>query len=260
MSPPISAAIICFNEEDNIERCLNSLSWCAEIVVVDSGSTDRTVDIVSSIPNVRIFTRPFDTFINQKNHATDQCVHDWVFSIDADEVVTPPLIDEISSLNFSDAAGSDEAADGFEIRRRTFLGDKRIRFGNWNPDYCLRLFHKDKARWGGTNPHERVVMDGPSRRLENILLHYSYRNRQEYIERTQKYARMMAEYQFAHGRRSKRGEAIVHGCGNFAKALLLKRGILDGSDGIFLAWQEAKASYQKYEYLRQLNNSSEKAA
>lgn len=256
-STPVSAAVICFNEEANLRSCLESLGWCDEIVVVDSGSQDRTCDIASSFENVRLFSRPFDTFIAQKNYALDQCQHDWVFSIDADEVVTDELANEICELTLHCTPGS---CTGFSIRRRTFLGSRHIRFGNWNPDYCLRFFRRSCARWGGTNPHERVIIDGPTQRLQEILLHYSYRNRQEYVERTRKYALMMAEYQFARGRRVKRGEAWVHACGNFAKALLLKRGLLDGSDGVFLAFQEARASFQKYEHLSHLQTQSQDAA
>jgi len=246
--PPISAAIICYNELHNIGRCLAALEFCDEIVVVDSGSTDGTRQLLQAHGKVRLLTRPFDTFIHQKNFALDACRHDWVLSVDADEVVTPHLRREIAALDFS--------AAGYLIGRRTFLGDQEIRHGTWVPDYNLRLFHRGHGRWGGSNPHERVVLDAPAVRLKHRLLHYSYRNREEFLARNEKYTRMMVQHVVARGRRAYFGEPLVHAVGNFVKAYFLKQGFRDGAAGWFIAWHTARLSHLKYRLLAEHRRAS----
>lgn len=242
--PPISAAIICFNEERHIGACLEQLAWCNEVVVVDSGSTDRTVEIVRSFANTRVRVRPFDTFTNQKNFALDGCCNDWILSLDADEVLTEALLAEIQSLVFDVA--------GYKLPRRTFLGNHKISYGNWNPDYVLRLFRRSQCRWGGTNPHESVQVKGAVRKLKHELLHYSYQSREEYIERNKKYALMMVQHLRDKGVGSTQYQAYYHGVGNFFKAYILRRGFLDGADGLFLAWEGARASFIKHSELAAL--------
>jgi glycosyltransferase involved in cell wall biosynthesis len=251
--PPISAAIICFNEEDNIARCLDAVTWCDQIVAVDSGSTDRTCDVIQQYPNTRLLQRPFDNFINQKNHALAHCDHEWVVSVDADEVLTAPLIAEIQELEFD--------VEGYYIARRSFLGDQEIKHGTWSPDYQLRLFRKSCARWGGSNPHETVILNGRTQRLSSRMLHYTYRNRQEFIERNRRYIRMMVEYMVKQGRTTNFAEPFTHWLGNFLKAYLLRAGFLDGSAGLFLAYHIANGSFLKYRLLaKRLREQDAKSA
>jgi len=239
--PLISAAIICHNELHNIARCLEALEFCDEIVVVDSGSTDGTRQLVQAHGKARLLTRPFDTFIHQKNFALDACRNDWVLSVDADEVVTPQLRREIAGLDF--------AAAGYLIGRRTFLGSQEIQYGNWSPDYNLRLFHRSRGRWGGTNPHERIVLDAPAVRLTHRMLHYSYRNRQEFLARNEKYTRMIVDYVSQRGHRTYPGKPLLHAIGNFFKAYFAKQGFRDGGAGLFIAWHTARFSHLKYRLL-----------
>ncbi|MEZ5950325.1 MAG: glycosyltransferase family 2 protein [Planctomycetaceae bacterium] len=138
--PPVSAAVICHNEQEYIAQCLHSLRWCEQVVLVDSGSTDATLEIARGFPNVEIATRPFDNFINQKNFALSLCRQEWVVSLDADEVLTDPLIEEIRGLSFEKA--------GYRIGRRSFIGAREIKHGTWSPDYQLRLFRKSRSCWG----------------------------------------------------------------------------------------------------------------
>jgi len=249
--PQLSAAIICHNELRNISRCLAALEFCDELVVVDSGSTDGTRQLVQAHGRVRLLTRPFDTFINQKNFALDACRHDWIFSVDADEVITPQLGREIAALDFS--------AAGYSIGRRTFLGDQEIRYGTWVPDYNLRLFHRGHGRWGGSNPHERVILDAPAVRLKHRMLHYSYRSREEFLARNEKYTRMMVEYAAQRGRRAHFGEPLVHAVGNFVKAYFLKQGFRDGAAGWFIAWHTARFSHLKYQLLAEHGRAAARA-
>jgi len=229
-----------------MERCLDAVRWCEQIVVVDSGSTDRTMPLVREYPHprVKVCHRTFDTYVAQKNFALRQCDHEWVLSVDADEVLPPGLVEEIAGLAFD--------VDGYYIGRRTFLGGREIRYGTWSPDYQLRLFRRTRGRWGGSNPHEVVILDGPARRLATRMLHYSYRSREEFVERNRRYTRMMVEYLRQRGRRTYFGEPLVHWLGNFVKSYVLRRGFLDGSAGLFLAWHIANASFMKYHLLRRL--------
>lgn len=236
--PPISAAIICFNEQHNIARCLTALACCDEIIVVDSGSTDQTLNIVEQFPRTKILHRQFDTYIDQKNFALDHCTHDWVLSMDADEELPADLVKEIQQLPFD--------VSGYFIGRRTFLGDEEIKFGSWNPDYKLRLFQRAFGRWGGSNPHERVLLNGPSQRLSTRMLHYSYRTRQEFLDRNRKYMRMLVENQSPSKKRKYMGEPMLHGCGNFVRSYLVRGGFLDGSTGLYIAYHMAKLSYEKH--------------
>ncbi|MFH1762430.1 MAG: glycosyltransferase family 2 protein, partial [bacterium] len=146
----ISAALICFNEQANIKRCLHSVGWCDEIVVVDSGSDDDTVGILHGFAKVKLFIRSFDDFAAQKNFAVQKCSNEWVLSIDADEEVTGELAQEILGLDFT--------CNGYFIsRQNSFLG-KWIYFGGWSPDYKLRLFNRKNAVWRGAI-HETLFLE-----------------------------------------------------------------------------------------------------
>jgi len=237
----ISAAVICLNEEQHIGRCLESLAWCEQIVVVDSGSTDRTVEIVNRFPNTELHVRPFDDFMNQKNHALSLCRNEWVVSLDADEVLTSESVEEIQSLAFDKA--------GYYIGRRAFIGDREIRFGTWSPDYQLRIFRKSRARWGGTNPHESVQTDGHVGFLKSRMLHFSYETYDEFVVRNTKYAHMMVDHLVRQGRTTYAAEPYLHCVGNFIKAYLLRGGFLDGAAGFFLARHIAGGSFLKYRML-----------
>jgi glycosyltransferase involved in cell wall biosynthesis len=241
--PPISASIICYNEEENIGRCLDALRWCEQVVAVDSGSTDRTLEIARQYANVRLHYRKFDNFIDQRNYALGLCDHEWILTVDADEVLTDPLVGEIQWLAFD--------VEGYQVGLRTFLGPQEIKHGTWSPDYHLRLFRKSCARWGGSNPHESVILQGRTRRLKARMLHYSYQSRQEFAERNDRYVRMMVEHLVLSGRTTYFAEPYVHGVGNFLKSYLLRAGFLDGSAGLFLAYHIARGSFLKYRLLAQ---------
>ena len=249
--PPFSAAVICFNEQEYIGQCLESLTWCDEVVLVDSGSEDATLEIASRFANVKVHSRPFDNFINQRNHALSLCRHEWVISLDADELMVPELIEEIGQLDFEKA--------GYQIGRRTFIGTQEIKHGNWSPDYQLRVFRKSKAKWGGTNPHETVLLEGSVGKMNKRMLHFSYHNIDEFIQRNRKYIHMMVDYLSSQGRTTNAAEPYVHCIGNFVKAYFLRAGFLDGKAGFSLAKHIAGGSFLKYRLLAEKNRQSKAA-
>lgn len=172
----ISATVITYDEEADIEECLKSLEWADEIIVVDACSTDRTVEIAQQFTD-RVYVRPWPGFSEQKNFAVEKATGDWVLHIDADERVTEELREEIiQTIN------SSNTCDGYHIPRINHWLGRPIRHSGWYPDYALRLFRKGKATCVGMS-HETFVVDGSEGRLQNPLLHYSYRSIQEHAER-----------------------------------------------------------------------------
>jgi glycosyltransferase involved in cell wall biosynthesis len=172
----ISATVITYNEEADIAECLRSLGWADEIIVVDSCSPDRTVEIAKRYTQ-HVYVRPWPGFSEQKNFAVGMATGDWVLHIDADERVTEQLREEIiQTIN------SPNACDGYHIPRVNHWLGHPIRHSGWYPDYVLRLFRKGKATCVGVS-HETFVVDGAEGRLQNPLIHYSYRSVQEHAER-----------------------------------------------------------------------------
>src|ERR671923_2063871 len=164
----VSAIVVCFNEERNIGPCLESLRWCDEIVVVDSFSTDRTVEICRQYTD-RVIQRPWTGYREQKAFAHSQATKEWVLLVDADERVSSELKNEIQdALNLG---GNGYAA--FAVPRLVFYLGRWWRRGGWYPDYDVRLFRRDRATWGGSDPHEKIFVHGKVRRVRHPLFHFS---------------------------------------------------------------------------------------
>jgi glycosyltransferase involved in cell wall biosynthesis len=151
--PRVSAIIVCFNEEGNIRACLESVRWCDETVVVDSRSTDRTLDIVREFTE-RIFVREWPGYREQKQFALDQARYEWVLNVDADERVSPELRSELQR----ELASGDPRIVGYWIPRLVYYLGRWWYRGGWFPDYRLRFFRRERAKWGGVNPHEKVTV------------------------------------------------------------------------------------------------------
>lgn len=172
----ISATVITFNGEIHIEDCLQSLRWADEIIVVDSLSTDGTIDLARKYTD-KIIQSTGATFSDHRNFAMEQASYEWIFQLDVDERVPDILAREIVSV-----INKPGAADGYYIPRRTFWLGKWIKHGGWHPDYALRLFRKGKAHSEGVH-HERIIIDGKEDRLSNSIDHYSYLSVQQHVER-----------------------------------------------------------------------------
>jgi glycosyltransferase involved in cell wall biosynthesis len=226
----ISATVITRNEQDNIVRCLRSLAFTDEIVVVDSQSSDQTVRLAEA-NSARVIINPWQGHIQQKNFAIEQTTGDWILSLDADEEITTELREEILKAKQGGFGGR----DGYYFPRLSMFLGKWIKHGGWYPDRHLRLFKKDKGRFGGMNPHDKVMIDGVAGSFKNHMLHYTYPSLEAYFERFNSYTGIAAGELFKKGRRFSPFKMVFSPAAAFVKMYLLKLGFLDGVEGFILS-------------------------
>lgn len=242
----ISAILITRNEEENIRDCLASLSFADEIVVVDSGSTDNTEEICRSDPRVRWFAEAWKGFGPQKNSALDKAGGPWIFSIDADERVTVELAREIAGLDLSSSP-----VEGYRVPRRSFFGKRWVRYGGWYPDHTIRFWRKGSGRFVDRSVHEVVHLSGPAGTLRGDLLHYTYRDEADFLERMERYAALGAQEMRKEGKRATPLDLLFRPPATFLRMFLLRRGFLDGALGFRLALLYARYTFAKYAKLRE---------
>jgi glycosyltransferase involved in cell wall biosynthesis len=231
--------VITKNEEANIGPCLDGLAFCDDRIVVDAGSTDRTVALARE-RGARVETHDWRGFGAQKNFALSLAQGDWVLSVDADERVSPALAREI------ERAIAEARADGYEIPRRSSFVGREMRHSGWFPDHVLRLFRRGKARFSDDLVHERVICDGPVGRLREPLAHHSVTRLEQAISRVDRYSTAGAEMLIASGRRVSFAHGITHGAWSFFRAYVLRLGFLDGHAGFLLAVANAEGTYYRY--------------
>lgn len=246
----ISAVVITLNEEKRIAACLSSLDFVDEIIVVDSGSTDKTEQICRSFPLVRFFNQSWLGFGPQKNYAVSLASHEWIFSVDADEVVTPELAAEIRS-----SVMTEDGCVGFFVKRKNMYKKQWVRHGGWWPDEIVRLFQKNKGRFSTREVHESVEVDGTIGRLQAALEHYSYNGPEDFLLKMYGYSTAGARQMYADGRRAGAFLAVVRGIAAFAKGYILKRGFLDGRAGLLIAVSGAVGVFYKIIKLSELNEN-----
>ena len=245
----LSVSIITFNEEKNIARCLDSVKEIAnEIIVVDSHSTDHTENICKEY-GVKFFKQTFLGYIEQKNYALDLCKHQWVLCLDADECLSEELVSSIRKLK-----QLGELADAYTMNRCTNFCGKWIKHGTWYPDRKLRLFNKQKGKWGGTNPHDTIVIQNNAKTvfLKGDILHYSYYTVEEVLAQQNKFTTIQAKALFRQGKRSNWFKLFFNPIVAFKSGYFLKLGFLDGADGFFIAWTVAYNTMVKYYKLLRL--------
>lgn len=227
----ITATIITFNEERDLPAALESLSWADEIVVVDSESTDRTVEIARGVTD-RVFVTPWPGYAAQKSFAADQATHDWIFNLDADERVSPELAAEIIRLKNAD----DPLGAGFEMPRKTFYLGRWIKHSGWYPDYKLRLYHRRRGRWRGDYVHESVEASGPVGRLAGEILHYTVNSISEHHQRLDRYTSLAAQEMVEKGQSVSLADLLLSPAVSFLRSYVFKLGFLDGVPGIAIAY------------------------
>ena len=239
MVPQLSAIVITKDEAGNIGDCLDTLAFCGERIVVDGGSSDETVNIAVA-KGARGVSRAWEGFGIQKNAALALATGEWVLSIDADERVSPALAGEIEKTITL------PRADAYEIPRvSSFLGRDMGKAGLF-PDYVLRLFRRDKARFTDDLVHERVVCEGSIARLSVPLQHDAVSRLEEAIGRVDRYSTDSARMLVASGRRVNFSSGITHGLWTFFRVYVLRLGFLDGKEGFLLAVANAEGSYYRY--------------
>ena len=254
--PTLSAIVITRNEAHNLHDCLQSMHGLVdEIIVVDSQSTDDTVAIAQQHGAKVAQPADWPGFGPQKNRALDLATCDWVFSIDADERVTPALAAEIKQL-----LQLGEANAAYQVPRLSSYCGKFIHHAGWQPDYVLRLFKRDTARFSDDLVHERVVTIQPVIALQNHLLHYSYLNFSQVLSKVDAYSTASAKQAYARGKRSSVAGALGHGAWAFFRTYVIRRGFLDGAHGLALAISNAETSYYKYLKLWHMQQAEEAAA
>jgi glycosyltransferase involved in cell wall biosynthesis len=253
----VTAAIITLDEEENIRAACESVSWADEILVVDSGSTDRTVELARGC-GARVVERAWPGFAEQKQFAATEARNDWVFSLDADERVSPELRRSIEDLLYTP---EERLADGYRVARRSFYMGRWIRGGGWYPDYQLRLFRKARGRWAGAHVHESVRMDEGARveTLAGDLLHFSVRRVIDHHRMVgERYAPLSARKMFDEGRRTTPLKVALAGPAAFARSFLLKGGFRDGLAGLAIARFAAHNAFLKHLLLWEMQNGKAK--
>jgi glycosyltransferase involved in cell wall biosynthesis len=246
--PKISVAVICYNEEDNIARCLSSVSWADEIVILDSFSTDRTLEICRRFTD-KIYQHEFDGHIEQKNRVLGYCSNDWVFSIDSDEEVSPELRQSLIEWRRQENV----IETGAMVNRSIYYLGQWIRYTSWYPDYKIRLFRKDVARWGGINPHDTILLKGKVARLSGHLYHYSYRDVSDHLRTIDKFTTISAREYKARGRKPSWLNLTLRPLFGIFKSYVIKRGFMQGKLGWMIAFLDGYYVLLKFMKIYELN-------
>ncbi|MBI4843337.1 MAG: glycosyltransferase family 2 protein [Nitrospirae bacterium] len=242
----LSVAIITYNEEENIREALESVKWADEIIVVDSFSTDNTTDICREYTN-KVYLREWPGFAAQKNNAISLTTQPWVLILDSDERVSQDLKAEIIK-----AMTGHDAADGYYIPRKNFFSGRWIRHGGWWPDFTLRLFKREKGGIPERKVHEAIQVNGKTAYLENPIIHYTYKNIDDFRKRMEKYSSLAAEELSKSGKSPSILNLILRPPATFIRMYLIRLGILDGLYGIILAWLYSVYTFKKYYKFRKL--------
>ena len=237
----ISACVITFNEEANIHRCLGSLTWCDEIVVLDSFSTDNTLALCSAYTE-NIHQQEWEGYITQRNRSKKLASHEWVLIMDADEEVSSEMREQIQHVLQQDEI----PYMGYEFPRQVYYLGRWIKFGEWNPDRKLRFFKKNKGTSGGEEPHDMVFIDGPVKRLSGKIYHYTYTDITDHINQANRFSSLSAEAKFKAGKKFKLSDVILRPSFRFFKSFIFKLGFLDGRRGFMIAVISAFSVTMKY--------------
>jgi glycosyltransferase involved in cell wall biosynthesis len=247
---PISVYVLTYNNRETIERCLKSLNWAEELVVVDSCSTDGTYEICKQYTN-GVTQRKWPGHRDQYQYAADQTTRDWIMFVDADEEITTELAEEIRKV----LGERTNDIDGFLVYRRTYYLGRWIRFGGWYPDCEIRLYRRDKGRWEG-GLHAKVVVDGKVGSLKNQYLHYTYRDISDQMQTIDKYSQIAAEDMFTRGEKFSFFKLFFHPPFRFIKEYLLKSGFRDGLPGFIIIISTMFYVFIKYAKLWELTRSA----
>jgi glycosyltransferase involved in cell wall biosynthesis len=235
----LSVIIITKNEGHNIRACLESVAWADEIIVVDSGSTDDTASICREF-TPHVYSHDWPGFGPQKNRALDYASKDWVLSLDADERIPLELHTEIQSVM------REGIEDAYEIPRLSSFCGRNIHHSGWRPDYVTRLFKRGAGRFSDDLVHERVIVTGSTGKLRQSILHESFRDAEELLDKINRYSTASALMLRKNNRTASLKKAVAHALWAFLRTYILRAGFLDGREGFMLAVSTAEGTYYRY--------------
>jgi glycosyltransferase involved in cell wall biosynthesis len=244
----LSVIVITKNESATIQRCLDSVSWADEIIVLDSGSSDDTVAICQRYTD-KVFVTDWPGFGPQKQRALSLATGDWVLSLDADEWLSPELTIEIQR------AITNENIHGYLLPRLSSYCGKQIKHGGWWPDYVLRLFQRSQGCFSEDLVHERIIVTGKIEKLNQPISHEAFIDLEEVLHKINSYSSLNAEKLYLSGKQTTLAQAIVKGLWSFFRTYCLKAAFLDGREGLMLSISNAEGTYYKYVKLLKLNES-----
>lgn len=239
----LSATIIALNEERDLPRCLESLRFCDEIIVVDSGSTDRTAEIARTFGAI-VVNEPWRGYGAQKNFAHSLAKSEWVLNVDADEVITPELREEICK-----EIESAHSANGYAVARKTFYLGRWIKHGGWYPNFVTRLVRRDRGSWSEPNVHEELLVNGELRQLRNPMVHHTFNDISDQVSTNMRYARQGALDLRKRGCRPSYLKLLFKPLGKFLETYCMKCGFMDGLPGFIISINAAHSMFLKYAYL-----------
>jgi glycosyltransferase involved in cell wall biosynthesis len=245
--PGLSAIVITRDNEATIARCVASLSFADEIIVLDSGSVDRTVAICRELGAKVDATSDWPGYGPQKNRALDRATREWVLSVDSDEWITPELRAEVLR-----AIAESSSRAGYAMPRRSSFCGRFMKHSGWWPDYVLRLFRRDAGRFSDDRTHERLLIEGAVGKLRAPIMHEAIVDLDQMLLKMNAYSSASAHSRHAEGRSATLATAILHGVWTFVRTYLLRLGFLDGREGFMLAVANAEGSYYRYLKLMQL--------
>lgn len=242
-----SICILTKNCKETIQQTLDSTRFFHEVILLDNGSTDGTCELAASYPNVKIFKHPFIGFGALRNHAADLASSDWILALDSDEILSPPLIQELKTLSLNPQLA-------YVFPRHNFYRGKRIKGCGWDPEYVARLYHKKQTRFSDAQVHESLVAT-QLQTLEAPLLHTPYRSTTDFLQKMQHYSTLFAQ-QNRGKKKSSFKTALFHGLYAFFRSYFLKRGIFCGAAGFTISLYNANTTFYKYLKLAELNDKT----
>lgn len=247
----VSAVIITLNEERIIQKTLSQLHWCDEIIIVDSYSTDNTVAICKQFGCI-VYARPFEGYGSQKQFAVSMANNDWVLCIDADEVLTDELVQEITSIRENDGGYA-----GFSFPMNMVFLNKEFTFGRESGRYFMRLFNRQKGGFTSDKVHEGIQVSGPIKKMRHLVQHYSYSSIFQYLEKLNRYSTYSAEMAYQKGKNKTLAQVLIAIPYNFFKYYLLERNFLNGVKGLYWSVFSAYYHFAKYLKIKELHHKAQ---
>ena len=238
--PGVSAIIICKNEEQFIAGAIESLLWADEVLLVDSYSTDDTLQIARQYP-VKVLQRPFDNYSRQRNWAIDQATQPWVLMLDADERIPADLQQEIAQL-----LKAPPTQPAYEISRKNYFMGERVRFSGWQNDRVVRLFDKAQCRYSDKQVHEELQVPGRVGKLSHQMVHHTYRSLPHYLDKWNQYSWLSAKDKIKKTKKVTLFHLALKPWVRFVRQYFLKLGVLDGRVGFIIAYLSASSVFMRY--------------